>query len=58
MTKTKLQLADLTTSQDSRPAAPEIFEVHNLTIKQALQLVRSLAIASQQAHQTESPRSK
>lgn len=56
MTKTKLQLEAAPASNDPNPAPATIFELHNLTLKQALQLVRSLATVSPSAPQTESPR--
>jgi hypothetical protein len=53
MTKTKLQLEDIAPPQDAKSAAPEIVEIRNITLKQAIELVRALATASPTPPQTE-----
>jgi hypothetical protein len=57
MTKPQLQPERITAADSARPPAGEILEIRNVTLKQAIQLVRSLATASPQAQQTESDRS-
>jgi hypothetical protein len=53
MATTKLRLECFTASQGLEPDAPEILEIRNLTLKQALSLVRSLATASLPVNQKE-----
>jgi hypothetical protein len=58
MIKPKLQLESVAASDNTSLTTHEIFEVHNITLKEAIELVRSLATASQMPPQSESDRSK
>jgi hypothetical protein len=58
MTKPRLQLESVTLIHNPYLAEGEIVEVHNVTLKEAIELVRSLAIASPRSPQSESDHSK
>jgi hypothetical protein len=60
MATTKVRIDRFTVPQESESNTLEIFEVRNITLKEAIQMVRSLATVSQRsaAPQTESDHSK
>jgi hypothetical protein len=58
MPKAKLHPEKNTAARTPKPAARKIVETHNVSLKEAIQLVRSLATASPQPQRSESDRSK
>jgi hypothetical protein len=58
MTKPRLQLESVTPIHNPYVAEGEIVEIRNITLKEAVQMVRLLATGSSQSPQSESDHSK